>query len=102
MLIFNIQLERSDLLWESSNTSSESSSSEVKQIPSKECNKYEWLIELSNLTKIATSEPHAAAAYCGFVHSFKHKLTYILRTVPCGTELLSLLEDLIWSSNECS
>ena len=54
-----------------------------------------WLSELSNLTEIARMEPHAA--YCGFVHGFKHKLTYALRTTPGDVVLLSPLEDHIRS-----
>ena len=52
-----------------------------------------WLKELSILTEIARTEPHAA--YSGFVLGFKHKLTYTLRTAPCSSELLSPIEDLI-------
>ena len=55
-----------------------------------------WLSELSNLNEIARTEPHAA--YCGFVHGFKHKLTYALRTTPGDAVLLSPLEDHIRSS----
>ena len=53
----------------------------------------QWLTELTTLIEIARTEPHAA--YCGFIHGFKHQLTYSMRTTPYNRELLLPIEDLI-------
>ena len=40
----------------------------------------EWISQLELLSKIAATEPQFA--YCAFTASFKHKVTYTMRTIP--------------------
>ena len=54
-----------------------------------------WIEEISVLSDIALSQPHAALA--GFTHGMIHKFTYLCRTTPNIDQLLSPLEDLIRS-----
>ena len=55
-------------------------------------NKINSLVEqLKLLSKIAETEPQAA--YSAFAAGFKHKLTYILRTIPNISERIRPLED---------
>ena len=53
----------------------------------------EWLEQLAELTKIATSEPQAA--YAAFTAGFKHKVTYFIRTIPNLKDLLKPLDDFL-------
>ena len=52
-----------------------------------------WCDELKNLSKIAWDEPQAA--YCAFVSGFKHKLTYIMRTIPGISSCFKKLDETI-------
>ena len=45
------------------------------------------------LSSIAKSQPHAA--YCSFVHGYKHKFTYYMRTIPNAAYLFQPVEDII-------
>ena len=53
----------------------------------------QWLGELHMLSKIAEIEPQAA--YCAFTAGFKHKITFIMRTVPSIKDHLKQLDDFI-------
>lgn len=53
----------------------------------------EWLPQLEELSKIATSEPQAA--YSAFTAGFKHKLTYFIRTIPHLSDILKPIDDII-------
>ena len=50
-----------------------------------------WKREIKLLTNIAKTEPHAA--FCCFVHGMQHKFTYVMRTVPKISHLLTSLDD---------
>ena len=52
-----------------------------------------WLDELNMLCDIARIEPQAA--YSCFVSGYKHKLTYIMRTIPYISHLLEKIDALI-------
>ena len=53
----------------------------------------EWIKELRVLTEIAETQPQAA--YAAYIHGFKHKLTYMLRTVPNITNELKRVEAVV-------
>jgi hypothetical protein len=53
----------------------------------------EWTEEISQLTKVAYTEPQAA--YSAFIQGVKHKWTYTMRTVEDISQLLQPLEDCI-------
>ena len=53
----------------------------------------EMTIELKKLSKIGETEPHAA--YAAFTHGWKHKWTYLLRTIADIGELMGPLENCI-------
>ncbi|KAG1714378.1 Protein lifeguard 1 [Nymphon striatum] len=50
----------------------------------------EWIDEMSTLTQISHTEPHAA--YSAFTHGFKHKFTYLMRTIPNIEQYLKPLD----------
>ena len=50
-------------------------------------------IELKKLSKIGETEPHAA--YAAFTHGWKHKWTYLSRTIADIGELMGPLENCI-------
>ena len=52
-----------------------------------------WVSDIEELSKIATSEPHAA--YYGYINSVSRRWQYTLRTIPEIAELLQPLEDAI-------
>jgi len=52
-----------------------------------------WIEEISMLSKIALTEPQAA--YTCFTSGYKHKLTYLMRTIPNISELLTPLDEII-------
>ena len=52
-----------------------------------------WCNELERLSSIAKSQPHAA--YSTFVHEYKHKFTYFMRTIPNAAHLFRSVEDII-------
>ena len=54
---------------------------------------YTWLDELNTLSDIARFDPQAA--YSCFVSGYKHKLTYIMRTIPNISHQLEKIDDLI-------
>ena len=59
-------------------------------------NKIDELInEMRVLSKIATTEPQAA--YSCFIRTFKHKPSYIMRTIPDISDQLNQLDELITS-----
>ena len=49
-----------------------------------------WVEELSKLADIALIEPHAV--YAAFTHGYKHKFTYIMRTIDGISNLLIRLD----------
>ena len=53
----------------------------------------EWKKLLITLSKIAKTEPHMA--YSLFVHGFRHKFTYIMRTIPHTEHLFKPIDKLI-------
>ena len=53
----------------------------------------EWCKELTVLSKIAVTQPHAA--YSAFLHGEQHKFTYFLRTINGIGDLLKPLDDVI-------
>lgn len=53
----------------------------------------EWKSEITRLSEIAKTEPHAA--FTAFTHGLKHKWTYIARTIPDISGLMEPLEDAI-------
>ena len=55
----------------------------------------QWTKELKSLSKIATSQPHAA--FAAYTHGMASKWSYISRTIPDITEHLQILEDTIRS-----
>ena len=55
----------------------------------------EWNAEIEVLSIIARSEPHAA--YAAFTHGYKHKFSYVIRTIPDIKQHLQPLEDVIRS-----
>ena len=69
------------------------SSDYVHSFVSKKINS--WIDEISVLSDIALSQPHAALA--GFTHGMIHKFTYLCRTTPSIDHLLFPLEELIRS-----
>ena len=52
-----------------------------------------WCNELERLSSIAKSQPHAA--YSTFVHEYKHKFTYFMRTIPNAAHLFQSVDDII-------
>ncbi len=53
-----------------------------------------WCSDLNALCKIAQiQQPHAQ--YAGYIHGFKHKFNYFLRTIPNTSALLQPIEDII-------
>ena len=50
----------------------------------------EWVTELSKLSVIAMVEPHAA--YAAYIHGFKHKYNYLMRTIPNISDFLDPLD----------
>ena len=52
-----------------------------------------WKMLLTTLSKIAKTEPHMA--YSLFVHGFRHKFTYIMRTIPNTKHLFKLIDNVI-------
>ena len=52
-----------------------------------------WINELQMLCEIAKLEPQAA--YSCFVSGYKHKLNYLMRTIPDVSHLLKRIDDLI-------
>ena len=55
----------------------------------------EWVEEVTRLSKIATSQPHAA--YAALTHGLLSKWTYLLRTVPDVSNLLHPIEAIRYS-----
>jgi len=55
----------------------------------------QWTKELKSLSKIATSQPHAA--FAAYTHGMASKWSYISRTIPDITKHLQTLEDTIRS-----
>ena len=53
----------------------------------------EWCKEIEVLSKIATSEPHAA--YAAFVFGLRHRYTFFMRTIPNISTNLQRLENKI-------
>ena len=53
----------------------------------------EWTLEVTNLSKFAETEPHAA--YTAFTFGLRHKWDYVSRTVPDIENLMQPLEDCI-------
>jgi len=53
----------------------------------------DWVQQLEFLTKIAKQYPHAA--YSAYVCGFKHKLNYVIRTIPSIEEDLKPIEHVI-------
>ena len=53
----------------------------------------DWINQLKELTKIASSQPQAA--YSAFVFGFQHKMTYFIRTIPHLCEILRPLDEYI-------
>ena len=49
-----------------------------------------WCSELNGSLNIPQTQSHAA--YAGYIHGFKHKLTYFLRTIPNTSALLQTIE----------
>ena len=49
--------------------------------------------ELRTLVDIAKTEPQAA--YSSFVSGFRHKLTYMMRTIPNISHLLTMFDDIV-------
>ena len=52
-----------------------------------------WKGELQTLAKIAESQPQAA--YSAYIHGFKGKVTYFLRTIPNITAYLEPIEEVL-------
>ena len=52
-----------------------------------------WCNELERLSMIAKSQPQAA--YCAFIHGYRHKCMYYLRTIPDISDLLHPVEEVI-------
>ena len=52
-----------------------------------------WVREISNLAKVAATEPHSA--YAAFTHGLSSHWSYISRTIPDISDLLQPLEDAI-------
>ena len=52
-----------------------------------------WMSELEELCKIARTEPQAA--YCALTHGLLSKWTYLMRTTPGITALMTPLEDIL-------
>ena len=52
-----------------------------------------WVQEISNLAKVAATEPHSA--YAAFTHGLSSHWSYISRTIPDISDLLQPLEDAI-------
>lgn len=55
----------------------------------------EWVEEVSNLSKMAKTDPHAAL--CAFTHGLRHKWSYTMRTIQGISEQLKPLEECISS-----
>ena len=53
----------------------------------------QWCRELNLLSEIAKIEPHAA--YSGFVSGYKHKMNYVMRTIPGIGHLMKRVDDVI-------
>ena len=49
-----------------------------------------WINELTKLSDIAKVEPHAA--YSAFTHGYRHKFTYVMRTVDGVSNLFTRLD----------
>ena len=52
-----------------------------------------WCQELEKLSRIAQNQPQAA--YAAFVHGYKHKFTYFLRTIPQMERFLQPVDDIL-------
>lgn len=52
-----------------------------------------WCAEVERLCEVAKYHPHAA--YANYIHSYQHKYTYFLRTLPGFEEYLKPLDELI-------
>ena len=52
-----------------------------------------WVQEISNLAKVAATEPHSA--YAAFTHGLSSHWSYISRTIPDISDQLQPLEDAI-------
>lgn len=55
----------------------------------------EWQEELTNLARVAITQPHAT--FTAFTHGFIHKFMYLSRMTPFKEHLLQPLEDVIRS-----
>ena len=53
----------------------------------------EWIVEMKRLSEVAQTQPHAA--YSAFVHGLTSRWSYIMRTIPNISHLLTPLEDVI-------
>lgn len=53
----------------------------------------QWCDEVENLCDIAKYHPHAA--YANYIHSYQHKYTYFLRTIPGFEHFVKPLDDLV-------
>ena len=53
----------------------------------------EWIVEMKCLSEVAKTQPHAA--YSAFVHGLTSRWSYIMRTIPNISHLLTPLEDVI-------
>ena len=56
-----------------------------------------WTAEISSLSKLALSQPHAA--YTAFVHGLVGRWRYVMRTIENTSTLFTLLENAIHLSN---
>ena len=53
----------------------------------------EWIQEVSILSEIAKTEPHAA--YAAYTHGLQHRWNFVMRTIPDISHLLVPLENII-------
>ena len=52
-----------------------------------------WCTEVEYLSEIAKNHPHEA--YCNYIHSYQHKYTYYLRTIPDFEQYLKPIDDIV-------
>ena len=52
-----------------------------------------WYDQLKHLSKIALIEPHAA--YTAFVGGFRHKLTYVMRSISGISHLFEKIDEIV-------
>jgi hypothetical protein len=53
----------------------------------------EWILQIGRLSEIAKSQPHAA--FSAFNHGLRHRYTYLMRTIPGISSMLTPLDEAI-------